>query len=115
MNNSSEHKAIIIWLSFIIVMVFAMVFIGGVTRLTDSGLSMVDWKPIMGAIPPLTQSEWQAAFLKYQAYPEFNKVNFHMNLTFYIPLGQEIFQWLDILYHLFFPFPFFSELITGTP
>jgi len=80
MNNSSEHKAIIIWLSFIIVMVFAMVFIGGVTRLTDSGLSMVDWKPIMGAIPPLTQSEWQAAFLKYQAYPEFNKVNFHMNL-----------------------------------
>jgi len=82
MNQASDkNRSVIIWLIFLILMVFAMVFIGGITRLTDSGLSMVDWKPIVGAIPPLNQQEWQQAFLKYQAFPEYQKINFDMTLS----------------------------------
>lgn len=81
MSLTAKDKTIVIWLWTIIVMVFAMVFIGGITRLTDSGLSMVDWKPIVGAIPPLTEQAWLEAFQKYQAYPEFQKVNFNMTLS----------------------------------
>ncbi|MBT4789987.1 MAG: COX15/CtaA family protein [Halobacteriovoraceae bacterium] len=58
-----------------------MVMIGGITRLTDSGLSIVDWKPIMGILPPLNQQEWLVAFTKYQAYPEFKIVNSQMDLA----------------------------------
>jgi cytochrome c oxidase assembly protein subunit 15 len=58
-----------------------MVFIGGVTRLTDSGLSMVDWKPIMGAIPPLSEIEWQKAFDAYKHFPEYNLINSHFTLS----------------------------------
>ena len=66
----SNQKPVIFWLASIVVMVFAMVFIGGITRLTDSGLSMVDWRPIMGAIPPLNHEQWLQAFEQYKAYPD---------------------------------------------
>ena len=54
-----------------------MVFIGGVTRLTDSGLSIVDWRPIMGAIPPLSELEWKKVFDAYKQFPEYNLINNH--------------------------------------
>ncbi|MDH5301493.1 MAG: COX15/CtaA family protein [Gammaproteobacteria bacterium] len=69
-----------IWLLAVCATIFAMVVLGGVTRLTGSGLSIVEWDPIMGAIPPLTYDQWMEAFRLYQASPEFQYKNFHMSL-----------------------------------
>jgi cytochrome c oxidase assembly protein subunit 15 len=73
-------RQIAIWLLICALAVFALVVLGGVTRLTHSGLSMVDWQPILGVIPPLTQEAWQAAFDAYKQYPEYQKVNAGMSL-----------------------------------
>ena len=62
-------------------MVLGMVFIGGLTRLTGSGLSIVEWKPLTGILPPLTPTEWIREFSKYQQSPEFQKINFGMTLA----------------------------------
>ena len=77
---SDSHKAIAIWLLVCCATIFGMVVLGGVTRLTGSGLSMVQWAPIMGILPPLNQEAWQHAFDLYQQYPEFQLKNFHMSL-----------------------------------
>lgn len=61
-------------------MIFTMVVIGGITRLTQSGLSIVEWQPIMGTLPPLDDAAWQAAFTAYQNFPEYQKVNAGMTL-----------------------------------
>lgn len=63
--------------------------IGGITRLTHSGLSMVDWKPIMGSIPPLSEMEWKDSFEKYKTFPEYQVVNYDMTLSEY----KSIFFW----------------------
>ena len=68
------------WLWLLTALVFAMVVIGGATRLTGSGLSITEWSPIMGAIPPLTDQAWQEAFAKYQAIPQYKILNFSMAL-----------------------------------
>lgn len=68
------------WLLVCCAMIFGMVVLGGVTRLTGSGLSMVEWDPIFGVIPPLSQDEWQAVFDQYRASPEYQKVNMHMDV-----------------------------------
>lgn len=75
-----SHKAIAIWLLVCCATIFGMVVLGGVTRLTGSGLSMVQWAPILGILPPLNQEAWQHAFDLYQQYPEFQLKNFHMSL-----------------------------------
>ena len=69
------------WLVFMAVMVALMVVIGGVTRLTGSGLSMVEWRPLMGTLPPLSDTEWQRVFLLYQASPEFQEINSDMDMA----------------------------------
>src|SRR5687767_14834962 len=56
-------------------LVFAMVVVGGITRLTESGLSITQWQPLSGAIPPLSQADWEHAFALYRATPEFREVN----------------------------------------
>lgn len=89
MRESSQNKKIIIWLYCIAIMVFSMVLIGGITRLTDSGLSIVDWKPIVGAIPPMNELEWETAFNKYKAFPEFKIQNNNMDLEGF----KSIFFW----------------------
>ncbi len=61
-------------------LVFAMVVVGGATRLTESGLSITEWKPLLGAIPPLTEADWLAAFEKYKAIPEYSIMNEGMSL-----------------------------------
>lgn len=61
-------------------LVFAIVVLGGLTRLTESGLSITEWKPITGAIPPLTQLDWEEEFAKYQESPEFKQLNSHITL-----------------------------------
>ena len=68
------------WLIFCAAVIFGMILLGGVTRLTHSGLSMVEWKPLMGAIPPLTEQDWLATFGKYQQFPEYQKLNQGMSL-----------------------------------
>lgn len=68
------------WLLFTAFLVFCMVIVGGATRLTDSGLSITEWKPIMGAIPPLTEADWQEVFEKYKLIPEYQTVNAGMDL-----------------------------------
>ncbi len=75
-----NDRAIALWLIAVAVLIFAMVILGGVTRLTGSGLSMVEWAPIMGTIPPLNEQEWQETFAKYQQFPEYQIKNTHMNL-----------------------------------
>lgn len=59
------------WLLFSSALVFAVIVVGGVTRLTESGLSIVEWQPITGVLPPLTQAEWEKEFDKYKETPEF--------------------------------------------
>jgi cytochrome c oxidase assembly protein subunit 15 len=73
--------AILGWLLGCCALVFAMVVIGGITRLTHSGLSMVEWQPLVGALPPLDQEQWQEIFLKYQETPEYRQVNKGMSLA----------------------------------
>ena len=74
-------RALIWWLFGMVGLVAIMVVIGGVTRLTGSGLSMVEWRPIIGILPPLTEVEWMRVFNLYQASPEFQQVNMGMNLA----------------------------------
>jgi len=86
---SKGKKAILIWLYTGMIMIIIMVAIGGITRLTHSGLSMVDWKPIMGSIPPISDAEWNESFEKYKAFPEYQVVNYDMDIHEY----KKIFFW----------------------
>jgi cytochrome c oxidase assembly protein subunit 15 len=76
-------------------MVFGMIVLGGLTRLTHSGLSMVEWRPLTGWLPPLSHAEWEAAFRAYQQYPEFNLMNPDMTLA-----GFQGIYWLEFLHRL---------------
>lgn len=69
------------WLFAMAGLIFCMVIVGGATRLTDSGLSITEWKPLLGAIPPLTHEAWLEAFEKYRAIPEYQLVNKGMSLA----------------------------------
>ena len=69
------------WLLFAAALVFAMVVIGGITRLTESGLSITEWKPITGALPPLGEAAWLEVFAKYQQTPEYQQINRGMSLA----------------------------------
>ena len=79
--NEIQKKHTINWLLSVCVLIFIMVLVGGITRLTHSGLSMVDWKPILGTIPPIGEQAWLETFQKYQLFPEYQKVNFGMTLA----------------------------------
>ena len=68
------------WLMAVAALVFIMILVGGATRLTGSGLSMVDWQPISGALPPISAEDWQAEFTAYQQYPEYQQLNQDMTL-----------------------------------
>ena len=80
MTTTSTQRAVAWWLFACCAMVFATMVVGGVTRLTHSGLSIVEWKPLIGALPPLTEAHWLELFAKYQQTPEFQKVNHDMTL-----------------------------------
>lgn len=79
-RKQASDKYLIAWLSTCAVLIFIMIILGGVTRLSNSGLSMVEWHPILGAIPPITESDWQHEFSKYKTSPEFEQINFWMSL-----------------------------------
>ena len=89
MPESKSNRAVALWLALVCATIFSMIVVGGVTRLTESGLSMVDWHPIMGVIPPLNEAEWQKTFDKYKAFPQYRKVNSQMDLEGF----KSIFYW----------------------
>lgn len=87
--STHPHKNLRNWLFFTAFMVFTMAVIGAITRLTESGLSMVEWKPLIGAIPPLSHAEWERVFGLYKETPEFRLKNSWMELADF----KEIFFW----------------------
>jgi len=85
----NKNKSIVIWLLSGCTLIFIMVVVGGITRLTDSGLSMVKWNLFMGTIPPLNELEWKETFNLYKSYPEYQKINFNCTLSEF----KSIFFW----------------------
>lgn len=83
--------AIARWLLIVAGLVFAILVVGGITRLTESGLSITEWKPIAGSIPPLTAADWADAFARYQATPEFREINGPAGMG--LAAFQQIFFW----------------------
>ena len=88
-NRFRRNTPVAIWLLACCVMVFCMVVVGGATRLTRSGLSITEWQPILGALPPLSAADWQEAFEKYQLTPEYRQVNAGMSMEAF----KGIFWW----------------------
>lgn len=78
---TATPRSVGFWLLFVALLVFAMVVLGGATRLTRSGLSMTDWRPVAGVLPPLGQAAWEAEFERYKQYPEYRKLNLGMELV----------------------------------
>ncbi|KAI1769430.1 COX15-CtaA-domain-containing protein [Hypoxylon sp. FL1150] len=76
----TSSKSVAYWLVGSAASVFGIVVFGGLTRLTESGLSITEWKPVTGSLPPLTQADWEAEFAKYRASPEFKQLNSHMDV-----------------------------------
>ena len=87
--KDNPNKSVIYWLLIGCFLIFLMVVIGGITRLTESGLSMVDWNLFMGSVPPLNEQDWIETFNQYKQYPEYQKVNFHFSLEEF----KSIFFW----------------------
>ncbi len=103
------------WLFIVAFSIFLMMILGAVTRLTLSGLSMVEWKPLMGILPPLSEHEWLQTFQRYQEYPQYQKINHQMTLDgfksiFYFEYFHRI---LGRLIGMLFLFPFIYFWIKG--
>ncbi|MBT4888379.1 MAG: heme A synthase [Rhodospirillales bacterium] len=107
----SHARAISAWLFVVCGMILGMIVLGGLTRLTHSGLSMVHWQPVTGWLPPLNDAEWNAVFDAYKGSPEFTKVNYDMTVD-----GFKGIFWLEFIHRLlgrtvgvafFLPFLFF--------
>jgi len=116
--NATEKRAnwqIASWLLICCVLVYAMVVLGGVTRLTGSGLSMVEWDPIFGVVPPLSDEEWNTVFELYRLSPEYLKINIGMDVD-----GFKNIYWFEFAHRilgraigLVFFIPFLGFLLTG--
>jgi len=113
MIRTNPHKPVILWLFTGCFLIFAMVVIGGITRLTHSGLSMVEWNMIVGSLPPASDAEWQVPFEKYKQSPEYQLINNQFTLEEF----KSIYWWeyahrfLGRTISLVFLFPFFYFLI----
>src|SRR6202165_890973 len=79
-NQASHDRIVRGWLVAIAALIAIMVLVGGATRLTESGLSIVEWKPVTGTLPPLTQEQWTQAFEAYKTIPQYRELNAGMNL-----------------------------------
>jgi heme a synthase len=87
--TDKHGRAVQLWLYAVAAMVLAMVLVGGATRLTESGLSITEWQPVIGALPPLSEAEWQVAFHQYQQIPQYHALNQGMSLDAF----KTIFWW----------------------
>ncbi|MBT4521183.1 MAG: heme A synthase [Halieaceae bacterium] len=116
---SSEQMAydrqIAIWLMVCAAVIIGMILLGGITRLTHSGLSMVEWKPLMGIIPPLSEQAWMETFDKYKQFPEYQKINLGMTLQGFkaIFMYEYLHRLLGRLIGVLFFFPFLYFAIKG--
>ena len=88
-NQTASSGAIRVWLLVVAFLIAVMVLVGGATRLTESGLSIVEWKPVTGALPPLSQGEWAQAFEAYKLIPQYSQLNAGMSLSDF----KTIFWW----------------------
>lgn len=113
-NSEKDNKKVIYWLLTGCLLLFIMVIVGGITRLTDSGLSISNYKLISGTIPPIGDVEWQEAFELYKQYPEYQKLNNHFEIDDF----KSIYFWewfhrvIGRVIGLVFIFPFIYFLIT---
>src|ERR1700753_3689116 len=87
--RDSHARIIRLWLWAVAAFVVALVLVGGATRLTESGLSIVEWRPVTGVLPPLTDASWQSEFAKYQTIPQYTERNAGMSLAAF----QTIYWW----------------------
>lgn len=81
LSPSARPRAMAIWLLSVAALVFVMIVVGGITRLTESGLSITEWKPVTGVIPPLDEGDWQEAFDKYREIPEYQQLKRGMSMA----------------------------------
>ena len=95
MLDNALHKKRAVWLFVVTVMVIAMVVLGGLVRLTRSGLSITEWNIITGILPPIGQDAWEEEFAKYQQSPEYIKINYNMTLEEY-----EFIYYMEYLHRL---------------
>jgi cytochrome c oxidase assembly protein subunit 15 len=108
-------RALKAWLGALAALIVAMILVGGATRLTDSGLSITEWKPVVGAIPPLSEADWDEAFAAYKTIPEYTELKSGMSLEEF----KTIYWWewahrfLGRLIGLAFFVPFVAFLIAG--
>lgn len=115
-SRGAADRRIAVWLLAVAALVLAMIALGGVTRLTGSGLSMVEWRPATGWLPPLSDSAWQGEFEKYRQFPEYQQVNRGMSLAEF----QKIY-WFEYSHRLLgriiglaFAIPFLVFLAAGS-
>src|ERR1700716_4586217 len=87
--EAPPNRAVRWWLLAVAALIAIMVLVGGATRLTESGLSIVEWKPVTGALPPLNDAQWAQAFEGYKAIPQYHELNAGMNLSEF----KAIFWW----------------------
>jgi len=109
-----NNKSVIIWLLSGCFLVFVMVVVGGITRLTNSGLSMTDWHLVTDTLPPLTEAKWQEAFDQYKQFPEYQKINIHNDFTLsdykFIYFWEWFHRFIGRIIGLVFIVPFFYFL-----
>ena len=109
------NKSVIIWLFSGCILIFLMVVVGGITRLTNSGLSMTDWHLITDTLPPLTEAKWQEAFNQYKQFPEYQKINIHNDFTLsdykYIYFWEWFHRFIGRAIGMVFVIPFIYFLI----
>jgi cytochrome c oxidase assembly protein subunit 15 len=109
-----NNKSVIIWLLSGCFLVFVMVLVGGITRLTNSGLSMTDWHLITDTLPPLTDAKWQEAFDQYKQFPEYQIINIHNDFTLsdykFIYFWEWFHRFIGRIIGLVFIIPFFYFL-----
>ncbi|WP_445215713.1 COX15/CtaA family protein [Bradyrhizobium sp. Pa8] len=86
---TNPHRAVRWWLISVAALIALMVLVGGATRLTESGLSIVEWKPVTGSVPPLSEAQWTEAFEAYKKIPQYRELNAGMSLSEF----KEIFWW----------------------
>ena len=114
--SAGEHRrAVAVWLFVCCALIFLMVVVGGVTRLTLSGLSITEWQPVVGVVPPLSTAEWSAEFAKYKEVPEYRAVHFAMSLDEFkgIYLWEYAHRLLGRLIGVAFAGPFVWFLVCG--
>ncbi len=104
-----NNRPIIIWLLACCAMIFVMALLGAITRLTESGLSITDWNPVMGALPPLNETDWAKAFASYQQIPQYQILHHGMSLEEF--KGIYFWEWLHRLWGRLIGFVFALPLL----